>query len=249
MSDRTRVISFTCRLSILLFVLLSSSGASARVGWAVEGNIGTGVLMGLPGHSAAATSYRVGPSAIIPVKGWFSIRPGLMFSHKGGVVEGYYGAEQISEARMHISLDFIELPVMFAVRFPVSDRCGLTLKTGPYVGIGVRGKTKVRPDGGGTISMPENLFSEGCDYYGDAQTSNRKPFKLPKLNRWDAGLSWGIELEIDRHYAVGGNISWGIARLSSEGLADNLGEAIGQVIFGMDRIRPLTAMFSFSYIF
>lgn len=237
------------RYIITIAVVVLAMNTSAQVRWAVEGNVGTGVLMGLPGHTAHTVAYRIGPTAIIPVKGWLSLRPGLMWAHKGGVVEGYYGDEQITEARMPISLDFVEMPVLLAVRFPISDACGLTLKTGPYVGYGISGKTKVKPDGGGMISMSGNLFSGPCDYYGNAQTSNKKTFVLPKLNRWDAGLTWGIELEFNEHYAVGGNLSWGWARLSPEGLADNIGEAFGQVIFGMDRMRPFTAMFTFSYIF
>lgn len=245
----TGKIGWIGRVMLFVIVLLSSQDLYARVGWAAEGNVGVGVLPGLPGHSASLTACRIGPVAIIPVKGWLSLRPGLMWSHKGGVLEGYYGGEQITGARMPVSLDFIEVPVLLAVRFPVAKRLGLTLKTGPYVGVGISGKTCVKPDGGGRISMPGNLFSSGCDYYGNAQTSNKKDFALPKLNRWDAGLTWGIELEFCEHYAVGGNLSWGFARLSPKGLADNVGEAFAQVIFMQDRMRPFTAMLSFSYIF
>lgn len=234
---------------IVFCVLLSNISIHAHVRWAVEGNLGSGILLGLPGNGSSSFCYRVGPTAIIPIKGWFSIRPGLMWSHKAGNLEGFYGNEQIVSAKIPISLDFLEIPLMCAVRIPIKQKFALTLKFGPYAGVGLYGKTKVKTEGGGSISMPMNLFSEGCDYYGNAQSSNKKNFALPKLNRWDVGTTWGVEFEFCRHYAIGANLSWGCTRLSSEFLNDNVFEGVMQVIFGMDRIKPFTSMFSFSYTF
>lgn len=223
--------------------------ALGKVRWAAEGNVGSGLLLGLPGNSVSTITYRLGPSAIIPVKGWFSVRPGLMWSHKGGILEGYFGNEQIVSARIPISLDFLEIPVMCALRIPIKQKFALTLKAGPYAAVGLYGKTKVKTEGGGCIKMPENLFSSNCDYYGNAQTSNKKNFELPRLNRWDIGMTWGMEFEFLQHYSIGGNISWGLTRLSPEFLTDNVFEGVAQVIFLMDRMRPFNLMASFSYIF
>lgn len=223
--------------------------ALGKVQWVAEGNVGSGFLLGLPGISTSTVNYRLGPSAIIPVKGRFSLRPGLMWSHKGGILEGYYGNEQIVSARIPVSLDFLEIPVMCAWRIPIKQEFALTLKVGPYAALGLSGKTKVKTEGGGSITMPENLFSSNCDYYGNAQTSNKKNFELPKLNRWDIGITWGVEFEFLQHYAIGGNISWGLTRLSPKFLADNVIEGVAQYIFLMDRIRPFNLMVSFSYIF
>lgn len=238
------------RYILLLMCILSAiPGALGKIRWSAEGNVGSGLLLGLPGNSTSTVNYRIGPSAIIPVRGWFSIRPGLMWSHKGGVLEGFYGNEQIVSARMPISLDFLEIPVMCALRIPIKHKFAVTLKAGPYAAVGLSGKTKVKTGDGGTLKMPGNLFSSGCDYYGNAQTSNRKNFELPKLNRWDIGTTWGVEFEFLQHYAVGGNISWGMTRLSPEFLADNVIAGVVQVIFMMDRIRTFNSMVSFSYIF
>lgn len=236
---------------IIIFICFISAIPSAigKVRWVAEGNVGSGFLLGLPGNASSTVNYRLGPSAIIPVKGWFSVRPGLMWSHKGGILEGYYGNEQIVSARMPISLDFLEIPVMCALRIPIKQKFALTLKAGPYAAIGLSGKTKVKTEGGSSITMPENLFSASCDYYGNAQSSNKKNFELPKLNRWDIGMTWGVEFEFLRHYAVGGNLSWGLTRLSPEFLADNVIEGVAQYLFIMDRIRPFNTMVSFSYIF
>lgn len=233
---------------LICFISLMPS-ALGKVRWVAEGNVGSGLLLGLPGNSSSTVNYRLGPSAIIPVKGWFSIRPGLMWSHKGGILEGYYGNEQIVSARMPISLDFLEMPVMCALRIPIKQKFALTLKVGPYAAVWLSGKTKVKTEGEGSIKMPGNLFSSNCDYYGNAQTSNKKIFELPKLNRWDIGTTWGMGFEFLQHYAIGGNISWGLTRLAPEYLADNVIEGVMQVIFMMDRIRPFNSMISFSYIF
>lgn len=241
------------RIQFAIITLILTIGgilnSDARVKWSIEGGVGSSCLTGLPGKSEHSIAYRIGPTAIIPIKGWFSIRPGIMLSHKGGILDGYYGNEQITAAKIPISLNFLEIPVMCVVRVPIFNKYGFILKAGPYVGIGMWGKTKVKPDNGPKITMPGNLFSSGCDYFGNAQTSNKTAFELPRLNRWDAGLIYGVDFEFCRHYEVGANISWGIARLSPRGLTDNIGEAIAQIFFGMGRLRPITAMISFTYIF
>lgn len=238
------------RIALTLLVILSANTLTrAEVRWAIEGDIGKGWLMGLPGHADGTVNYRIGPSAIIPIKGWTSLRPGIMWSHKGGVLEGYYGNEQLISSRIPISLDFIELPVLFAIRIPIGEKFGLTFKFGPYAGLGISGKTKVKGDDGSSVSMPGNLFSGSCDYYGNAQSSNKKKFELPKLNRWDIGLLYGIEFEFCRHYAVGFNLSSGLTRMVPKLLADNIFESIGQALLGQTHLRPFNVTASFTYIF
>lgn len=53
---------------------------------------------------------------------------------------------------MPISLDFLEIPVMYALRIPIKQKFAVTFKAGPYAAVGLSGKTKVKT-GDGIIQL------------------------------------------------------------------------------------------------
>lgn len=70
----------------------------------------------------------------------WSIRPSLLFTMKG-VKQEYEGDKLIFNPM------YIELPVMGAVSFPVTDGMNLVVSTGPYFAYGIAGKCKEEYEG------------------------------------------------------------------------------------------------------
>ncbi len=78
---------------------------------------------------------------------------------------------------------YLELPIMVAARFPVSDKASLVINGGPYLAYGVGGKVKYK----------ENDVEVSVDTFGEYFS----------FKRFDAGLGLGIGFDFGKFV-----ISW-----------------------------------------
>lgn len=216
---------------LLLFLSGICSTAAAQIGWQVKAAIGTSDFKGSP-LMTTAFSYKAGIGADIPLSGDWALQPILYFTSKGSKADIYYGYEQIDKAEVTHRLYYLELPLFAAYKFDLAPDALLSLKAGPYISYGLKGKASLSDsnfDNKG-YKFPGNLFKDGTDYHGMAQLDN-KQIATPAYNHFDVGIGLGVELNI-RHVLIGAEGSWGITSFGKDFTGEDLRQAAGYLTVG-----------------
>jgi hypothetical protein len=102
---------------------------------------------------------------------YLSVRPGIFYSGKGGdiqyqesfIVPGPNGlGGSISEnIDQKFTLNYLEIPVTLIGHLPVSDSFNILVGAGPYVAMGLNGKTTTTPGGGDTETDNAKFGNDG----------------------------------------------------------------------------------------
>lgn len=156
------------------------------------------------------TTFHAGMGFDIPVGDGFSIQPGIMLTGKGAKTE--VGSETSANYYKATSNPlYIEVPVNFVGKFPLSDYTKLYLGAGPYAAAGIAGKNKVEGKSIGIAYTSER----------DIVFSDDNPFTRPeenagygKLKRFDYGLNALAGLEFNK-FTIGANYGYGFSKINS----------------------------------
>ena len=116
--------------------------------------------------------FNVGVGMEYQFSDMWSIQPSLMISQKGGKYDE--DGETVKFNPM-----YLEIPVLAAARFAVTDNQNVVVKAGPYFAFGVAGKVKVGDEKG-------DFFGDGDDQYGG--------------KRFDCGIGVGVAYEIGKFF-------------------------------------------------
>ena len=210
------------RLMLLLFSVSIFSIMYAQVHWNVRGAVGAANLSGIDLDShytyqggVGILSYKVGVGAYISFSEKWALQPVLNFASKGSKVSASYGNEQLFEGMLMYKLYYMELPIFVAYKLQMAQKVSLIFKAGPYIGYGLSGKASFSASD--NISLKEtfkgNLFQDGCDYGGITYIDD-KNLKTTALNRFDAGVALGAEMNIN-HILFGVEGTFGLSPVSS----------------------------------
>ncbi|MCX4300986.1 MAG: porin family protein [Alistipes sp.] len=154
--------------------------------------------------------YHVGAVVDWNVAKNFYVQPGLYFTTRGAKSSDE-GWEQ------KINMNYLQIPISVAYRFPVSETVKIDVNVGPYVAFGLGGKMKIS-EGGYDYDDDYDYGYDYDDEYGDDEEI--KMFGSEGLcKRFDAGLRFGAGVHI-RKFTVGLCYDLGltnIARESGEG--------------------------------
>ena len=141
--------------------------------------------------------FNVGVGMEYQFSDMWSIQPSLMISQKGGKYDE--DGETVKFNPM-----YLEIPVLAAARFAVTDNQNVVVKAGPYFAFGVAGKYKY--DG----------VDEKDDVFGD-----------DGWKRFDAGLGVGVAYEINKFF-IDLSGEFGLAKLADgDGAPKNMNFSIG----------------------
>lgn len=126
----------------------------------------------------AKIGYRIGGGFEYQISKMFSIQPSLFYSKKGA---------KMSEdgIKATVNQNYLELPVMAALRLPVNEKMNIVLSAGPYMAYGVGGKTKLKM----------SYLSIEWDTFGNSTIEDEE---IEGLKRFDAGIGVGVALEVDK---------------------------------------------------
>lgn len=133
----------------------------------------------------------------------WSVQSGLMFASKGTKIDLSYSEDGDTESDEYkINPVYLEIPILAAVKFPISDNMKFIVNVGPYVAFGLGGKTTNDysytsvdyPEDNESGSQSFKLFSKEKDEDGNEA-------EKAALKRFDLGLQYGIGLEFG-HYLV-----------------------------------------------
>jgi len=147
---------------------------------------------------STVTSFHIHGLVDYGVSSFFSIQPGFGISGKGFKI-GEDGAS------VKADLMYVEVPVNFLAKFPMSSVGKFFVGAGPYAAFGISGKTKV--EGSGVSMSSDKLFDEEEGAY----------------KRGDFGVNVLAGIEFTKGFTLNANYGLGLSNISrdNEGTAKN----------------------------
>ena len=94
--------------------------------------------------------------------------------------------------------NYIELPLLANYNISFNDANVLTLSAGPYVALGISGKTKTKGDG-------EKPGSEKLYY-------SQNTFDLQGTKRFDIGMQAGVAYSFNEQFSIGAESDFGFSK-------------------------------------
>ena len=190
--------------ALLLFVLVAMSAVSINA----QNNLKWGLMAGMNVSKYTFTGFdnRVGFHA--GVKAELGLSQGAsgayldfagLLSLKGAKIDG--GAI----ASITFNPVYLEVPVHIGYKYAVNDDLSLFGSVGPYIGIGLFGKAKMKvgSDVAGSMGLDDNSMSENI-------------FGEDGMNRFDAGLGLKAGLEFSHKYQVSLSYDFGLVDVVDE---------------------------------
>ena len=125
---------------------------------------------------------------------------GLQYMMKGVKVSGRGWDEKVTTG-------YLQIPIHIGYRYDFNETIGIFGEFGPFLAVGVNGKTKYDEDG----------FSEDADFFGDPDDPNDEGW----AKRFDMGLGLHVGCEIIQHWQVALGYDWGLIKMN-DGPGDKL---------------------------
>lgn len=147
------------------------------------------------------TTFNAGVLVDFPLTNNFSIQPGLVLNGKGAKVKHYYGVggEQLASDNLKMNPLYVELPVNFVVKLPITTGTNFFVGAGPYAAAGVGGKYRATATVAGASGETTRKIQ-----FGDTNDDD--------LRRFDYGVNALAGLEIDR-VMLGLNYGLGMSKI------------------------------------
>lgn len=193
----------------LLGVFALGATANAQIGFIVRGGYQAANITGSPFDTKIANGARAGVAADINVydggMSRISIQPGVDFSMKGFKL-GEIDNDKILSGSKSTNLYYVDIPVLANFAFDLGNDFGVFVNAGPYLGVGVGGKT--------TLEGKVNIFG----FEGKGTTDKDiKPFDQDNgfLNRLDWGAQVGAGVEYNR-FQIGVGTQFGIGDIRND---------------------------------
>lgn len=147
----------------------------------------------------AKVGFNLGVIADIELGKGFYLQPGLYFSNKG-INSKYEYSEEGYEYKYNekYGLNYFEIPILASYKLGINESLRWEVNFGPYIAVGIAGKTKFHTEETGEPDLDEDIPAFGVEY-----DEENYEYKKGGLNRFDFGLQFGTGLTIKDHYYVG----------------------------------------------
>ncbi len=156
------------------------------------------------------TSFQVGAILDLPVSSFLSIQPGLLFTGKGSKTQ--QGQETNSSYyKATTNPMYVELPLNFVGKIPLTNTSNFYFGAGPYAAVGVSGKNKTEGKVFGASFKKENDIIYSKD---NPLTSQEENGGYGKLKKFDYGFNVTTGLDLG-NVILGANYGYGLAKINS----------------------------------
>lgn len=156
------------------------------------------------------TTFNVGLMDRFVVSDMVGIETGVLFTGKGSKAETYFNGGN-DYVKTSFNPFYIEVPLSAVVKVPLAKGSNLFFNAGPYVAIGIAGKSKSESKLGVLKSSSSSNIKFSND---DPFTSAQDDAAYDKLKRFDYGLNLGGGFEF-QHLMVKLNYGYGLAKINS----------------------------------
>lgn len=155
------------------------------------------------------TTFNVGFTAEFPLSEVVGLQTGLTFTGKGAKAESRVNDNNYVEAKFNPY--YLELPLSLKVNLPVGVDNKFFIHAGPYVAMGVGGKTKVK-----TVFLGnETTRTESIEFTDDDPlTGEEEGAAYGRLKRFDYGIQGGVGMDFT-NFRIFVNGSLGLAKINS----------------------------------
>ncbi len=164
--------------AVMLFGTVCMANAQDKIQFGVRAGMNISSLSGDMKDLDSRIGYHVGAIMDWNVTGNLYVQPGLFFTTRGAKEEGF-----------KMNMNYLQIPISVAYRFPVSDAFKIDVNAGPYFAMGLGGKVK----------------DAGVKVFGDEGF----------CKRFDAGLRVGAGVHIQK-FSVGLIYDLGLTNIAKE---------------------------------
>lgn len=155
-------------------------------------------------------TFNVGILGRVKLASMLSLESGLLFTGRGSKAETYFnGGTDYVKSKFNPL--YIEVPLNAVVKIPLEKNSGIFFNAGPYVAMGVGGKSKTESKFGPLSSSSSSSIQFSND---DPFTSQEEDAAYNKLKRFDFGLNFGGGFEFE-HLILKVNYGLGLAKINS----------------------------------
>lgn len=159
-------------------------------------------------------SFHAGIGGTFGISKVFDIETGLFLSGKGSKTETYFSQSTTDNyVKAKFNPYYLEIPVYGNLNFPMEKSSAFFVGAGPYLGIGLFGKTKVETNFLGSTSTSTSNIKFNND---DPTTSQQEDASFDKVRRFDYGLNFHAGFDL-QDVVLKVNYGLGLAKINSNG--------------------------------
>lgn len=141
-----------------------------------------------------------------------ALEAGLLLEGRGAKSD-YYVTSSTDDNYIKTKFNplYLELPVNFILRLPLEGKSNLFINAGPYIAMGIAGKSKVETKFLGAVTNSTNNIKFNND---DPTTSEQEGARFDRLKRFDYGLNLGAGVDFKK-VLLKVNYGYGLAKINS----------------------------------
>lgn len=185
------------KVTIVLLFLFSAFYSYSQLSWSAKAGMNLSRSTGYE-NIDLKPGYQLGIGMDCFFTEHWGIQSSLMFISKGYKSKGNYNypSEWETQVKTYDRTEnrlYIELPIMLAYKFNITDQINLVLNSGGYISYSIAGKhkNKMTLKDGSKTNDKYNTFSDG-------------------MEKFDTGLGAGATLEFKNKYTIGLIGEWGL---------------------------------------
>lgn len=142
--------------------------------------------------------YSVGVGMDYAITDMWAFQTGLNFTSKGC-------KESVEGVKAKFNPVYLDIPLLAAVKLPISEGNTFVINAGPYVGVGLGGKMTVE-DGGAEVGTKLFKKIDGADE--------------AMMNRFAVGLQYGVGFELGYRYLLNLTGQYGFTNMMKDSWVD-----------------------------
>jgi hypothetical protein len=148
-------------------------------------------------YTNSESPFSLGLNADFKFNDYFSVRPGLFYSGKGGTINAIYADGKGNNTSVYddYKLHYLEFPLDFIGHLPVGDGANIFLGAGPYFAYGLNGKNT------------QTLFSD------NPQIQTIKYGKNGDFKSTELGATTVLGFQGAKGWAISGNLDFGFTNI------------------------------------
>lgn len=138
------------------------------------------------------------------------LESGVLFTGRGSKAETYFNNDA-DYVKSKFNPLYVEVPLNLVIKLPLAKSSGLFFHAGPYIAVGVGGKSKTETKFGPLYASSSSNIKFSND---DPFTSEQDDAAYNKLKRFDFGMNLGAGVRL-QHIMLKVNYGLGFAKINS----------------------------------
>ncbi|MEO6232256.1 MAG: porin family protein [Ferruginibacter sp.] len=203
---------------LIALTMLTAIGIGAKAQFYVQGGLNlaniTATKQGQTEDNNWLPTFNAGVMGRFGISDIFDLESGLLLTGKGSKAQTYFtNATDDNYVKTKFNPIYLELPLNAVIKFPLQakGKANIFVHAGPYIALGVGGKSKVEQKLLGVTSTGSRDIKFSND---DPFTSQQDDAAYDKLKRFDYGFNAGGGVDFGK-FILKANFGIGLAKINS----------------------------------